>query len=744
MKSATARVFSWRHWPLAVKLTSLITTVVVIVVLLLTLLTIQRERQTFRAELEQQAELLLNTLAAGSADSLYFLDADFLSDLMRDMGEFGVVTFGRIYDEDGRVVADARNPDARFSIDPDPFGQQLIDSPDTVFRWEADQLIAGKAVRLGNQTVGAISVGLPTAPLAGKIAAVRDRGIVLAVFAMSTGLILALLVSRSITGPIQAMITATQQVRAGDLSQRVMVENGDELATLAHDFNQMTAQLQQTLNQMQAEIEQRKQTQIELQIAKEAAESANRAKSTFLANMSHELRTPLNAILGFAQLLDRDPQTPPQTRENLRVISRSAEHLLGLINQVLDMSQIEAGRMALHPRDFDLYRLLDDLEGMFTLQAEEKQLRLVFARTPSTPRYIHADEMKLRQMLINLLNNALKFTREGRVMLRVEAEARKTADHATHDLRFTVEDTGPGLATEELEAIFDPFVRARAGQAAGVGTGLGLALSRQFAQMMGGDMTAENVQGKPGQGAIFRFSIRTTAIDAAQMPPSEPERRAVGLAAGEPRYRVLVVDDDETNRKLLFQLLQPMGFAVRQACDGREAVAEAMRWSPHLIWMDVHLPDIVGDEAARRIRTGQIEPAPVIVATTATAFRRAGEEWDTAVYDDLVRKPVQTDRILTVLAQHLGVRYRYESSDEEDEDTLDRAEAKIALAAISPALRRRLRAAARQTNMTAIDAAIAEVGQIHTGLGAYLASLADQFEYDKILTMLDTVEDIDE
>ncbi|MBE2224022.1 MAG: response regulator [Anaerolineae bacterium] len=736
--------FSWRSWPLALKLTVTITFIVVLVVTAVTLISIRRERQNFQAELEQQAELLLNTLAAGAADSLYFLDADFLNDMMVDLGKYKVVTFGRIYDDEGRIVADALDPDQRFNISPDPFGTQVLASSSTRYDWESEQLIAGKSVMLGSQTVGAIAVGLPTAPLAAKIQTVRDQGVVVANVAVLVGLILALLFSRSITDPLQDMVNATQRVSEGDLSQPVEIRSGDELATLGEHFNLMTARLQFTMNQMEGEIEERKRTQVALEAAKEEAESANRAKSTFLANMSHELRTPLNAILGYSQLMTRSQEVSPQVRENLQVISRSGEHLLGLINQVLDMSKIEAGRMTINEREFDLYSLLTDIEGMFRLKAQEKEIRLIFERHPETPRYIRTDEMKLRQILINLLNNAFKFTDAGYVMLRVDytqETAVSPQSEPIHKLLFAVEDTGPGIAPEELDTMFEAFVQAEAGRQSGGGTGLGLTLSRQFAQLLGGEMTARNMQDKQGHGALFQFNIQIGVIDTiSHIKKVSPE--VIALKPNQPEFRILVTDDIAESRQILVQLLRPLGFQMMEAKDGQEALDFWQSWQPHLIWMDLHMPNMNGCTATELIKTAETDTDTIVVATTASAFaEELGDIMDCG-FDDFVRKPIRTEEVFEILTRHLGVEYVYAvaetavttpSSSGKAEDQW-----KTAVASLPESLQNNLKNAALQTNMTEMDHLITQTSQYQPTLAQEFQQLADDFEYGKILDILHT------
>lgn len=490
--------------PLALKLTLTITIIVILVVAIVTLLTIRRERQTFQAELEQQAYLLLNTISASSVDSLYFLDADFLSDLMLDLGRFGVLTFGRIYDKDGRIVADAFDQSLLFSFDADPFGVQLLNNKDVVFQWHDEQLIAGQAVVLGNETIGAVSVGLPTASLEPKIAAVRDQGIIVALIAVAVGLFLALLFSRSITGPLQTMIQATQRVSAGDLTHPVEIHSSDELALLGAHFNQMTAQLRQTLQQMEEEIEERRRTQIALEGARDAAESANRAKSTFLANMSHELRTPLAAIIGYSELMLEQIELADydDLEDELKRVITASEHLLMIISDILDLSKIEAGKMELVPETFDLTEFVESvaMTAQPLTQKRGNQFAVTYADDLGE---LYADRSRVRQILLNLLGNAAKFTDNGTITFAT-VRKKATAPDETNWICFTVADTGIGVPAEQVELLFKPFVQVDPSSTRRYeGTGLGLAISHRFCQMMGGHIAVESDVGKGSTFTVY-------------------------------------------------------------------------------------------------------------------------------------------------------------------------------------------------------------------------------------------------
>ena len=725
----------WQQRPLALRLTLFITAIIVLVLFFVTILTIRRERESFRLELQQQALLLLQTITASSADSLYTLDADYLSDLMRDLGQADVVLFGRIYDADGRIIADAVDSDILFNVKPDPFGQQIVQSDGPIFVWQSDYLMAARPVILGSQVIGGVSIGLPTAPLEAKITAVRNQGIGIAFISVLIGLVMALLLSRSITNPLQQMINATERVSEGDLSYRVDIQTGDELSLLGEHFNQMTSRLDQTLQQMEAEIEERRRAEVELQSAKEAAEAANRAKSAFLANMSHELRTPLNAILGFSKLTARKYPTTPEAKKNMDTIYRSGQHLLTLINQILDMSKIEAGRMQLNEQTFALYSLLEEMEGLFRLPAQEKQLNFIIETEPDVPEKVCADEMKLRQVLINLLGNAFKFTEEGFVRLRIWYD-RNTAgeDKAGYNLYFAVQDSGPGIQEDEMELLFEAFTRAAAGRESGQGSGLGLALSRQFVQLMGGDITVRNVADESGHGAIFEFYIRVEPVTAVS-PATSTLPKIIGLNGEQPEYRILIVDDRRENRRLLADFLRPLGFSIKEGQDGAESLALWEMWQPDAILMDMQMPEMDGYEATRRIKESSNGKQPVIIAMTPSAFADEREEILAAGCDDLIRKPIRNQDLITVLQRHLPLSFSYAPAPGEAGAALSENIMKL-----PSHMRQNLETAVTRADMVMIDQAIQDIQPENPQLAAILQKLADDFEYDTILTSLKAVE----
>ncbi|MEG4520715.1 response regulator [Microcoleus sp. AT9b-C5] len=437
------------------------------------------------------------------------------------------------------------------------------------------------------------------------------------------------------------------------------------LARIEHQLTiqRLKKQLLDRNKELQEEIIERKK-------AEEAAAAASLAKSQFVANMSHELRTPLNAILGFTQVMSRDSLLGHENLENLRIINRSGQHLLELINDVLDLSKIEAGIIGLDQRSFDLYQLLDTLEEMFQIKAETKKMQLRFSVEANVPQYIKTDEKKLRVCLINLLANAMKFTHDGgRIWLRVSVESNQpqSAESETHLnytfvdpllILFEVEDTGIGIAAAEIDTLFDAFVQTQAGRKAADGTGLGLTITKKYVQIMGGDIWVKSVL---GEGTSFKFNIRVFAAISSEITVATFQR-AIGLEADQPVYRILAVDDNQENRLLLVKMLQPIGFEVREAENGYQAVELWESWQPHLIWLDTRMPVMDGFEAVRQIRAKEkpTQWRTVIIALTASTFEEKKGEIIAAGCDDFVRKPFQEQILFDKMACYLGVRYLYQ------------------------------------------------------------------------------------
>jgi len=486
---------------------------------------------------------------------------------------------------------------------------------------------------------------------------------------------------------------------------------------------------------MSAVAEMARRSRIKAVKARDQAESANRAKSVFLANMSHELRTPLNAILGFSKILQNDTTISKQNRETLGLINRSGEHLLGLINNVLNLSKIEAGRSSVENLAFNLPVMMRELLDLMRQRAGAKGLQLMLDIAEGVPRAIIADEGKLRQVVLNLLGNAVKFSSKGTVTLRLSC-SRNGTEHGWI-LLIEVADTGEGIAPGDLQKIFEPFYQAE-GKAAREGTGLGLSITRDFIRLMGGTI---GVQSTLGEGSIFRIELPVEEpADASEILDEGTATSIARLAPGQGEYRVLIVEDQEENALLLGQLLERAGFQLRFARNGAEGVEAFVSWKPHFIWMDWRMPVMDGIEATRRIRGLAGGRDVRIVTLSASVFRQDRDQVLAAGADDFITKPIRFGEIFTCMERQLGIRFEYDIQQPGGTGTPPGGIDLESLSSLSVSIKDALAAALSSLDPIRIQAALAAANDQDPEIGRVLKQYFDTFQYTIVLEALQSIQ----
>ncbi|NJN73008.1 MAG: response regulator [Limnothrix sp. RL_2_0] len=502
-----------------------------------------------------------------------------------------------------------------------------------------------------------IVVVIPEADFMAQIYENARQTVVLCAIALGVALGIGMLTSRWVLQPISNLNTVAQALAEGQWQQDIHSDRPDELGDLTRAIAKMATQLQESFNTLEQRVEERtaalEESNQQLAQAKEKAEVANQAKSTFLTQMSHELRTPLNAMLGFTQIMRRSPNLDADQEENLEIMQCSGEHLLGLINHVLDLSKIEAGTMTLHQELTNLSMLFQDLGTLVAVQARHKHLDFQIDYPQDLPPTVLVDSQKLRQVLLNLLNNAVKFTEQGLVSLTV---TRLAQQDDCLNIQVAIADTGVGIPPVEQAHLFQPFHQNLAGRTNNDGTGLGLVISQSFVQLMGSEISLKSI---PGKGSTFSFPLNLTIQAPSLAPHNEP------TFIPNPKkipHKILIVDDSRVNRLLFQKLFAPHPFELAEACNGEEAIAQWQTWQPDLIFMDLLMPIMDGEQAIRTIRQHPNGHTVKIIACTASLQIEQKIRLQAAGCDDFLGKPFRTPDVFKLLKQYLDVPLQLENN----------------------------------------------------------------------------------